>query len=175
MFKVFAFSVAAFAQSVDNSNGDKLVRHPIQRLERLESFINEWLDDNFRGTNVKTHWMAKFKRNSDRMEMRFNICGAYDDRRRRETTAGDAIITTPDSAYDYDYDYDYDESSDEVLDFARYDKTNPVNGLRQITVAYKKWAQRFISKCKLQPRKQALRSELWNAKLKKQLLKKINA
>ena len=93
------------------------------------------------------------------------------DRRRRETTAGDAVITTPDSAYDYDYDYD----SDEVLDFARYDKTNPVNGLRQITVAYKKWAQRFISKCKLQPRKQALRSELWNAKLKKQLLKKINA
>ena len=174
MFKIFALSAASLAQSVDQSNGDKLVRHPIQRLERLESFINEWLDDNFGGTNVKTHWMGKFKRNSDRMEHRFNICGTYDDRRRRDTS-GNAVVNTPDAAYDYDYDYDYDELSDEVLDFARYDKTNPVNGLRQITVAYKKWAQRFISKCKLQPRKQALRSELWNAKLKKQLLKRINA
>ena len=99
--------------------------------------INEWLDDNFRGTNVKTHWMAKFKRNSDRMQLRFNICGTYDDRRRRDTESGDAIVTTPDTAYDYDYDYEYDESSDEVLDFSWYDKTNPINGLRQITVVFK--------------------------------------
>jgi len=90
------------------------------------------------------------------MQDRFEHCGNYDaeaTRKRRD---------------DYNYEYDYDYGSD-GLDLVRYDKQNPVRGLQQITSAYKKWAERFLSDCKLQPAKQTERSQKWNRILNQRL------
>ena len=70
------------------------------------------------------------------MQSRFSLCGNYDDESRKRRD---------------DYDYSYDASDEtEPEDLVRYDKTNPVRGLQQITSAFKKWAERFLSDCKLQ-------------------------
>jgi len=139
-------------------------RHPLQRLAKLNSFANEWLNDNM-DAKVAAHWGPKFDRNTARFERRFELCGFYDenqlphggpsgDRKRRETTT----------------------DSDSVLDdFAKYDKENPVKGLLQITNGFRKWAERYIEDCKLQPGKQTDRANKWRQTLQAKLAAKMMA
>merc|ERR1739848_768002 len=80
-----------------------------------------------------------FDRNVVRIERRWELCGFYDEnqlphggpkpeeRKRREDD--DGILP-------------------------RYDKNNPVTGIKQITMGFKKWAERYVSGCKLQPETQ---------------------
>jgi hypothetical protein len=129
-------------------------RRPEQRLNRLNQFSGEWLNDNLPDLPSKNAWIAKFETNANRMLIAFNRanCGFFDatllphggpdpnpllnpkmrprnmDRKRRSTESDD--------------DYESDDGS-----LLRYDKNDPKTGIRQITTGYRKWAQRFINEC----------------------------
>merc|ERR1712050_65128 len=72
--KTFALALVAAA-----SADDKKVppRHPLQRLNKLNSFAAEWCNDNLKPSQA-THWIAKFDRNTNRFKRRFEICPFYD-------------------------------------------------------------------------------------------------
>ena len=133
-------------------------RHPLQRLNKLNIFAAEWCNANL-SEKAAANWEAKFERNVKRFERRFELCGFYDenqlphggpkpseDRKRREED---------DLAF-----LDCEGSL-----CPRYDKNNPVRGIQQITKGFAKWAQRYVSTCKLQPAKQVDRSNKWFGQL----------
>merc|ERR1712207_33064 len=115
------------------SADDKKVppRHPLQRLTSLTEFSAELLNDWYSWLPSKDAWVGKFARNAERMERNFNRgnqrCGYYDEdnlphggpeRKRRE---------------------------DDDMD--RYNREDPVQGTKQITTGFRKWAERYISQC----------------------------
>jgi len=155
--KTFAVALVAAASA------DKKVppRHPLQRLNRLNEFAAEWCNDNLTEKQAG-NWVGKFANNVARFEARFERCGYYDENnlphggpQRKRRDADDLV----DSCEDVD------------SPFCRYDKTNPVRGLKQITNGFRKWAERYLANdkdgkfCKLQPAKQVARANKWNAKL----------
>ena len=136
----------AFVAAASASEKKVPPRHPLQRLNKLNMFAVEWVNDNL-SEKMAANWSGKFDRNVDRLEKRWDICGFYDEnsehggpRARRE-----------------------DE------EFERYDKTNPVRGIQQITNGFRKWAQRYIADCKVQPAKQVERSAKWFGQLTEKL------
>merc|ERR1712170_142934 len=72
--KVFAATVIALATA------EKKVppRHPLQRLNKLNKFANEWVSDNL-DVKQAANWGPKFDRNTERLERRFELCGFYDE------------------------------------------------------------------------------------------------
>jgi hypothetical protein len=120
-------------------------RHPLQRLNKLNKFANEWVGDNLSDKQA-ANWGPKFDRNSARMEKRFELCGFYDDSsehggpRERRTADDDSELT-------------------------RYDQSNPIRGIQQITKGFSKWAQRYIADCGLQPARQVDRMNKWFGQL----------
>ena len=46
-------------------------RHPLQRLNRLNQFAEEWLNDNLREKQAG-RWMPKFQRLTERFERKFD-------------------------------------------------------------------------------------------------------
>lgn len=126
-------------------------RHPTQRLNRLNQFAEEWLNDNVSHLASLPSWVNKFNNNAARMERGFSRanCGFYDPalaphggpdpnpllrpsgrpRNRRQASLGEG---------------DYEDEDGTLL---RYDRTNPMTGIKQITTGYRKWAQRFINEC----------------------------
>merc|ERR1712176_338447 len=95
-------------------------------------FTDEWCNDNLTAKQAK-NWSRKFAKNAARMVTRFEKCGFYDENllphggpAKRDTDAVEGAL------------------SDE--DF-RYDKNNPVRGIKQITNGFRKWAERYISTC----------------------------
>lgn len=136
------------------SASDKKVppRTPIQRLKRLQQFSEEWLTDNLPNLPSKANWVQKFEINAERMVNAFNRpkCGFFDPslpfggpdvnphlrpdlKPRRETRAR----RNDDSS-------DYEDDSGELL---RYNKNQPLTGIKQITTGYRKWAERYINEC----------------------------
>ena len=120
------FAVAA-------ASDDKKVppRHPLQRLNRLNEFTEEMLNAWFEFLPSKDAWVAKFAANGERMANNFQRgkqrCGFYDEeqlphggpeRKRRDTD-----------------------------DVDRYNREDPVEGVRQLTTGYRKWAERYLSQC----------------------------
>jgi len=130
-------------------------RHPLQRLKKLTTFSAEWCDANLSDKQA-ANWSAKFERNASRMERRFEICGFYDENQLPH--GGPEPSKAKRSA------------EDEDEEFLRYDKLNPVRGIQQITRGFSKWAERYISTCKVQPAKQVDRMSKWNAKMNDYLL-----
>merc|ERR1712157_159571 len=149
VMKVFVGALFALAAA----EGKKVPpRHPNQRLNKLLAFANEWCDDNLSAKEAR-NWKNKFARNKARISWRWEKCGFYDedqlphggpakaDRKRRFAGAED----------------------DELI---RYDKNNPVLGIKQITTGFAKWARRYISTCKPnQPTVQVDRSTKWYGEL----------
>ena len=145
--------------AVASAQGEKKVppRHPLQRLNKLNKFAAEWCNANL-SEKAAAMWEKKFDNNVQRFERRFELCGFYDenqlphggpkpaDRKRREED---------DLAF-----LDCEGSL-----CPRYDKTNPVRGIQQITKGFAKWAQRYVSTCKLQPARQVTRSNKWFTQL----------
>ena len=141
------------AQAIDE---DKKVpsRHPLQRLKTLTRFSKEWCRENLKAKQAN-HWAPKFERNAIRMETRFRLCGFYDPslpnggprptNRKRRTIDFESHSRTPD---------------DDVFS-TRYDKTNPAEGINDIITGFKKWAQRYLADCKLQPGRQEHRLNKW--------------
>lgn len=160
--KTFALIAVAAA-------ADKKVppRHPLQRLNKLHTFATEWCNDNLSAKQA-ANWVQKFANNVERFGDRWDRCGHYDEnlphggpaRKRR--------------------DLDEMDCTDLDSEFCRYDKTNPVRGIKQITSGFRKWAERYLANnkngafCKLQPAKQVARANEWNNKLKSLLLANIS-
>lgn len=147
--------------------GEKKVppRHPRNRLKTLRRFALEWLADNFRDYQASSEQGRKAgKRIYDRFAPRFN--DAQND--NGKPTWGGRMAALVDNAekdcffYDSstahggrarrqvaedeggDEDYDASRAADDMI---RYDKKNPIRGLKQITTGFRKWAQRYIDEC----------------------------
>ena len=146
--KVFAATVFALATA------EKKVppRHPLQRLNKLNKFANEWVSDNL-DEKMADNWGPKFDRNTARLERRFELCGFYDENSEhggpRERRDADNFCANGE-----------DENG-----FCRYDTENPIRGIQQITKGFSKWAQRYVAECKLQPAKQVDRMAKWYGQL----------
>ena len=126
-------------------------RHPLQRLNKLVEFSEEILNEWYTFLPSKDSWVAKFAANAERMERNFNRgnqrCGYYDEssehggpaaaeRKRREASS----------------------------DLDRYNREDPVEGTKQITTGFRKWAERYISQCsgQRQYQHQINRMAKWN-------------
>jgi len=154
------FALLAIAASAQEEDKKVPPRHPLQRLNKLRMFAKEWCDANLT-VKQANNWKNKFDKNIDRFEARWERCGFYDEsqlphggpkpqRKRRD---------------------DEDDSVDEDGITIKYDKNNPVRGIKQITSGFRKWAERYLAdtkdgkKCKNQPQTQVNRANKWNAML----------
>ena len=65
-----------------------------------------------------------------------------------------------------------EEGFDELDDLIRLDRENPRVAVKQITMGFSKWAQRYIGTCQSQKRNsyQVKRMEKWNASLQMHLM-----
>merc|ERR1712014_477094 len=130
-------------------------RHPLQRLAKLTEFSAEILNEWYTFLPSKDSWISKFANNAERMERNFNRgnqrCGYHDEdnlphggpeRKRRE---------------------------DDDMD--RYNREDPVQGTKQITTGFRKWAERYISQCsgQRQYQHQVNRMNKWNSLLQAHL------
>jgi len=129
-------------------------RTPVQRLNRLQIFSKEWLNDNLSELPSMENWVSKFEVNAERMLEAYNRehCGFFDaslpfggpdpnpelrpngaprrptDRKRRSDEEADGF-------------------TDEFGELLRYNKNEPLVGIKQITTGYRKWAERYINEC----------------------------
>ena len=155
--KTFAVALVAAASA------DKKVppRHPLQRLARLNEFAVEWCNDNLTAKQA-ANWARKFDNNVDRFEMRFERCGFYDENQlphggpqRKRRDADDLV----------------ENCEDAQNPLCRYDKSNPLRGIKQITNGFRKWAERYLANdkdgksCKRQPERQVDRANSWFQRL----------
>ena len=151
-------SVVIFAIAAATDEKKVPPRHPLQRLTKLTEFSEELLADWFTFLPSQARWINKFAKNAERMRTKFQRgnqrCGYYDEnnlphggpeRRRREV--------------------------DDELNSERYNRTDPKEGVKQITTGFRKWAERYISRCSGQRnyQHQVNRMNLWNDKLQKHL------
>ena len=149
-------AVATFVAVASAQDKKVPPRHPLQRLNKLNKFAIEWVTDNL-SEKAAANWGGKFDRNVDRFERRFELCGFYDENQLPH--GGPANKERRDAEDDLAF-LDCEGSL-----CPRYDKNNPVRGIQQITKGVAKWAQRYISTCKLQPAKQVDRSNKWFGQL----------
>merc|ERR1712127_836263 len=92
---------------------------------------------------------------------RFERCGHYDESQEHGGQAG-AERKRRDAE---------DACLDIDSELCRYDKSNPIRGIKQTTSGFRKWAERYLANdkdgasCKLQPAKQVARAQAWHDKL----------
>ena len=133
-------------------------RHPLQRLNRLTEFTAEIMNDWFGFLPSQDKWIEKFAKNAARMERNFERgnqrCGYYDE----------AQLPHGGPAED-------DDRKRRDADVDRYDREDPVLGIKQLTTGYSKWAQRYLSNCSGQRNYnyQVNRMSKWNAALQAHL------
>jgi hypothetical protein len=118
-------------------------RHPLQRLATLERFACEWLDM-WTSEKVSTHWCQKFGNNVAKFRRRFEICPHYDENQLPHGGPPDRK-----------------RRSDDDDDMTRYNREDPEIGIKQITTGFRKWAERYITGCGLQPATQVARANKW--------------
>lgn len=147
--------VIASAQASRKKEGNRKVppRHPSQRLTTLINFGIEWCHDNLRNIDPDS---VRGDRLADRFETRFTIWGA----KLRKLVEEDCFYFDPDApnggpapsrsrrAMFDESKLDTDDVHDDLL---RYDQTNPIRGLKQITTGFWKWSRRYIAECPGQP------------------------
>ena len=140
------------------SADDKKVppRHPLQRLTRLTEFSAELLNDWYSWLPSKDAWIQKFANNAGRMERNFNRggqrCGHYD---HNQLPHGGPARKRRDLDDDVD----------------RYNREDPVQGTKQLTTGYRKWAERYLAACSGQRnyQHQINRMNKWNDALQAHL------
>ena len=127
-------------------------RHPLQRLNKLVEFSEEILNEWYTFLPSKDSWVAKFAANAERMERNFNRgnqrCGYYDESSEHGGPAAAAERKRREASSDLD----------------RYNREDPVEGTKQITTGFRKWAERYISQCsgQRQYQHQVNRMAKWN-------------
>lgn len=124
-------------------------RHPEQRLNRLNQFSAEWLNDNLPNLPSKDSWIAKFETNASRMLNAFNRpeCGFYDSGLLPHGGPDPNPGLKPNLAPRRARRSDDDEEDYEEGMLVRYNKNQPMTGIKQITTGYRKWAERYINEC----------------------------
>ena len=148
--KIFAATLIAAATADDKKVPPK---HPLQRLATLQRFAYEWCDDNLNPKQA-AHWTKKFENNTERFRARFDLCPFYDESLEHGGPAGSERKRRS-----------FDDGLCDEDGICRYDKLNPIVGIKQITTGFRKWAQRYIADCKLQPGRQVDRANYWFNKL----------
>lgn len=155
-------------------------RRPEQRLNRLNQFSAEWLNDNLPNLASKDSWVAKFASNSARMLKAFNRanCGFFDPQLKfggPDVNPGLNPNMRPRKMRKRRNVNENADYEDEDGSLARYDKTNPMTGIRQITTGYRKWAQRYINECSGQRKNnyQVNRMRKWFERLGKHYVKTV--
>merc|ERR1711893_106496 len=113
---------------------------PYNSLDELTHFYKIWTK-NWLLRNQIEHWNNKFSRNTERLKVRYDICGDED---VKDFALGEIFE---------------DERGERML------RDQPVKSLELIVNGYAKWSQAFIHRCKHQPRVQVLRAKLWFEKL----------
>ena len=127
--------------------------HPLQRLNRLVEFTEEIMNDWFSFLPSQEAWITKFATNAERMERNFNRgnqrCGFYDENNLPHGGPSD------------------DRKRRAADDVDRYNREDPVEGVKQLTTGFSKWAQRYLSACSGQRnyQYQVNRMSKWNAAL----------
>lgn len=145
-------------------------RHPTQRLKTLRRFAKEWLNDNFQDDEYSKAQTAAGLRNIERftkrIENRYNqlkwlaLKGSNDEIEHWRNSDKDiqpCFFYDPDQPHggrprdrredddeNLDDDYDFGKAADDLI---RYDRKNPLRGLRQIMTGYRKWAERYVDQC----------------------------
>ena len=125
-------------------------RHPLQRLNKLVEFSEEILNEWYTFLPSKDSWVAKFAANAERMERNFNRgnqrCGYYDESSEHGVPAAER------------------KRREASSDLDRYNREDPVEGTKQITTGFRKWAERYISQCsgQRQYQHQVNRMAKWN-------------
>lgn len=146
-------------------------RHPTQRLKTLRRFAKEWLNDNFQDDEYTKAQTATGLRNIERftkrIDARYNQLrwlahvgsdNEIDHFRNSDKDIKACFFFDPsephggrprdrrddDDDENLDDDYDFGKSSDDLI---RYDRKNPIRGLRQIMTGYRKWAERYVDQC----------------------------
>ena len=148
-------------------------RHPLQRLAKLTEFSAEILDQWYDFLPSKESWKAKFATNAARMESNFKRgnqrCGFYDADLPNGGPA-EVVIAEPAEAENAESaDVRKRREADVAMD--RYNREDPVEGTKQITTGFRKWAERYISQCSGQRlnQHQTKRMIKWNQKLQDHL------
>jgi hypothetical protein len=145
-------------------------RHPTQRLKTLRRFAKEWLNENFKDDEWSKAQTAAGLRNiarfTERIENRYQqlrylaLKGSNDEIEHFRKPSRDikpCFFYDPDQPHggrprerrddddeNLDDDYDFGKAADDLI---RYDRKNPLRGLRQIMTGYRKWAERYIDQC----------------------------
>ena len=148
-----------FRRDVAAAADDKKVppRHPLQRLERLNAFTDEMLNTWFSFLPSKDAWVEKFAANGARMATAFTRgnqrCGFYDEsqehggpeegRKRRAHALG---LNGGRKRRSHMWD-GRKRRAHAMDDEERYNREDPVEGVRQLTTGYRKWAERYLSQC----------------------------
>merc|ERR1712176_604282 len=155
IFYKMKFSTAVLMGAAVAADKKVPPRHPLQRLARLTEFSAEILNDWYGFLPSKDAWIQKFANNAERMERNFNRgnqrCGFYDE---NQLPHGGP------------------ERKRRVLDDVdRYNREDPVEGTKQITTGFRKWAERYISQCsgQRQYQHQINRMNKWNSLLQAHL------
>lgn len=131
-------------------------RHPKYRLRTLIKFGKEWVranlwydcDDDSKACIKSWKWNDRFTTRFDKWGAKLTNtltkdCFYYDPnnptghggRDRREDEDEDDYATD---------DYDYTAKADDLI---RYDRNNPMRGIKQIMTGFRKWSTRYISEC----------------------------
>ena len=139
-------------------------RHPLQRLSKLNFFAQEWCNTNLTAKQA-VNWKRKFANNTARFEKRFEKCGYYDEQLPHGGPAGAERKRRSGEECE----------ADDVTCIFRYNKSNPVHGIKQITKGFEKWALRYVSTCQpQQPSRQVTRALKWNSQLVGKLAANLN-
>merc|ERR1711937_839183 len=143
--KKMKLSIATIVAVASASEKKVPPRHPSARLAKLNKFAAEWCTDNLIEKQAD-NWIPKFDKNTERFERRFELCGYYDENSEHGGPRDRR-----------------DAEDDDIM--AKYDKNNPLTGIKQITAGFRKWAERYVADCKLQPDRQVKRSQKWFTQL----------
>ena len=156
-------------------------------LSRLETTFGS-------DSRITEHWMKKFARNTKRFETRYENCPKTEEEFVAEILAAAEDDTATDTA-----DRKRRQAGEKKggkggkggrgkgnrnrtpkaaripTEFRRFDRTNPSQGIRDITKGFELWARRYVSECTHQPHTQAQRAEKWfeilNGKFEKMMEK----
>jgi len=139
-----------------SADKDKKVppRTPLQRLNRLQIFSKEWLNDNLPNLPAKENWVSKFEVYAERMIEAYEReeCGFFDPSLPYGGPDANPDLRpggTPRRPLDRKRrsDEEDDGFTDEYGELLRYNKNQPLVGIKQITTGYRKWAERYINEC----------------------------
>ena len=132
---IFAADPAILVAAADTKNLPE--RTPLHQLIKLTSFAEEWCNNHL-SLKKATNWVAKFQRNAVRLDHRFDRCGY-----NGQVTPARSLNNRPND----------NDCTDEYC-LLRYDQNDALEGIKQITTGFSRWAERYISRCGGQPAKQ---------------------